>query len=40
MFTSGITMDTNKPGDVAALLDYPLLERRVLLIETWLRSQL
>ncbi len=40
MFTSGITMDTNKPGDVAALLDYALLERRVLLIETWLRGLL
>ena len=40
MFTSGITMDTNKPGDTAELLDYGLLERRVLLIETWLRGLL
>ncbi|NLZ18880.1 MAG: M28 family peptidase [Bacteroidales bacterium] len=40
MFTSGITMDTNKPGDTAAQLDYALLERRVLLIETWLRGLL
>ena len=40
MFTSGITMDTNKPGDTAELLDYALLERRVLLIETWLRGML
>ena len=40
MFTSGITMDTNKPGDTADLLDYPLLERRVRLIGTWLRGLL
>ena len=40
MFTSGITLDTNKPGDIAALLDYAILERRVLLIETWLRGLL
>ena len=40
MFTSGITMDTNKPGDTAELLDYALLERRVRLIETWLRGML
>ena len=40
MFTSGITMDTNKPTDVPEALDYALLERRVLLIEAWLRGML
>ena len=40
MFTSGITMDTNKPGDTADLLDYSLLERRVRLIGIWLRGLL
>ena len=40
MFTSGITMDTNKIDDTAELLDYDLLERRVLLIESWLRGLL
>ena len=40
MFTSGITMDTNKPDDTADLLDYAIMERRVRLIESWLRGLL
>ncbi|MBQ9451268.1 MAG: M28 family peptidase [Bacteroidales bacterium] len=40
MFTSGITMNTNKPADTAATLDYAVLSRRLTLIETWLRSRL
>ena len=40
MFTSGITLNTNKPADTAASLDYPILSRRIELISTWLRSLL
>ena len=40
MFTSGITEHTNKVTDTPATLDYALLERRVALIEAWLRSML
>ena len=38
MFTSGITMNTNKPEDSAATLDYAVLERRAELILLWLDS--
>ena len=40
MFTSGITMHTNKLTDTPESLDYPLLSRRIDLIHLWLRSQL
>ena len=36
MFTSGITMNTNKVSDTAETLDYEVLERRAELIRTWL----
>ena len=32
MFTSGITLNTNKPADDAASLDYPVLRKRIQLI--------
>ena len=38
MFTSGITLNTNKPDDSAQTLDYSVLERRADLICTWLNS--
>lgn len=37
MFTSGITMDTNKVTDTPDKLDYPVFARRVRLISLWLR---
>ena len=40
MFTSGITQHTNKTTDTPATLDYAILDRRITLIATWLRSQL
>lgn len=40
MFTSGITMDTNKMSDTADKLDYGVMARRVRLIELWLRRYL
>jgi len=40
MFTSGITMHTNKVTDPPSPLDYPLLSRRIDLIAAWLRSLL
>lgn len=40
VFTSGITMLTNKPGDVASSLDYGLLEKRAALIASWLSGPL
>ena len=40
MFTSGITDHTNKVSDTPGTLHYPLLGRRILLIETWLRKML
>lgn len=38
MFTSGITMNTNKPGDGPQTLDYEVLQRRSDLILTWIDS--
>ena len=38
MFTSGITMQTNREGDVAATLDYPIFAKRVMQIRSWLES--
>lgn len=40
MFTSGITMDTNKISDTADSLDYDVFTKRVELIMKWLRMQL
>ena len=36
LFTSGITMNTNKLEDTEDSLDYPILRRRILLIYNWL----
>lgn len=36
MFTSGITMNTNKPWDTAETLDYEILKRRIWLIYFWI----
>ena len=36
MFTSGITMDTNRISDTTDKLDYDIMARRVNLISTWL----
>lgn len=38
MFTSGITMNTNKPDDTFDTLDYDVLERRRALILAWLKT--
>lgn len=38
MFTSGITMDTNRQGDTPDRLDYDIFERRVTFIEMWLTN--
>lgn len=38
MFTSGITMSTNRTTDTADKLDYPVFARRVELILRWLRK--
>ena len=38
VFTSGITMNTNKTTDTAATLDYPVFARRVELIEEFLKG--
>ena len=38
MFTSGITMNTNREGDVAATLDYPVFASRVDIISRWLEK--
>ena len=38
MFTSGITMNTNKPADTFDTLDYDVLERRRALILAWLKT--
>lgn len=38
VFTSGITMLTNKTADTPGTLDYPLMEKRASLITEWLRS--
>lgn len=40
MFTSGITMNTNKVSDTAETLDFDILERRAELILRWLGSLL
>ena len=37
MFTSGITMNTNKASDTPDTLDYEILDRRIRLIAWWLR---
>ena len=39
MFTSGITMNTNREGDTSDTLDYVIFARRVDLISNWLESQ-
>lgn len=36
MFTSGITLNTNKPADTAPSLNYPVFLRRIRLISDWL----
>ena len=36
MFTSGITMNNNKPADTAASLDYSVFKKRIWLIFHWL----
>lgn len=36
MFTSGITMDTNRESDTAERINYPVLRRRTMLIYHWL----
>ena len=38
MFTSGITMNTNKAEDTASTLDYDVLQRRAALILNWLAN--
>lgn len=38
MFTSGITMNTNKPSDTFDTLDYEVMEKRRTLILSWLKS--
>lgn len=38
LFTSGITMNTNRQTDTTETLDYPVLRRRILLIYYWLCS--
>lgn len=40
MFTSGITLNTNKLTDTPETLDYDIMARRVTLIGKWLRNQL
>lgn len=40
MFTSGITMNTNKPADTPETLDYAVLRRRILLIYYFLAARL
>ena len=38
MFTSGITLNTNKPGDTYDTLDYGVMELRRAFILSWLKS--
>lgn len=38
MFTSGITMDTNKLTDTPDKLDYEIMAKRVRLIERWIKT--
>jgi len=40
MFTSGITLNTNKRTDTPDTIEFAVLERRILLIANWLRNQL
>ncbi len=40
LFTSGITLNNNKPRDVAQSLNYPVFRRRIYLIWHWLEYQL
>ena len=40
MFSSGITMNTNKPADTPETLDYAVLRRRILLIYYFLAARL
>ena len=40
LFTSGITMNTNKTRDTAASLDMNILKKRIILIYHWLESML
>ena len=40
MFTSGITMNTNKSTDTVSRLDLPVLSRRISLIGRWVASML
>ncbi len=40
MFTSGITMNNNKPRDNAGSLDYPVFKKRIYLIWHWLEYQM
>ena len=40
MFSSGITLNTNKRSDTPETLDYPVLERRIQVIAKWLQRLL
>lgn len=40
MFTSGVTMNTNKPSDLPLTLDYVLMVKRLRVIAGWLQSLL
>lgn len=40
LFTSGITMKTNKTHDNAASLDYPVFKKRILLMFHWIENML
>lgn len=40
MFTSGITLNTNKPTDTAPSLNYPVFQRRIQLIASFIRGLL
>lgn len=40
LFTSGITMKTNKTYDNAASLDYPVLRKRIMLMFHWIEKML
>ena len=40
LFTSGITMNTNKTRDTAASLDMEVLKKRITLMYHWIESML
>ena len=40
MFTSGVTMNTNKPSDLPSTLDYNLMVKRLRVIAGWLQPML